>query len=74
MPAGQPASFRCLAALNAARHASDQAGSESTHVAYAAELTVSCLISYAIVTRLLALFVARSDNLLGGMWVAGSAW
>jgi uncharacterized membrane protein YccC len=37
-------------------------------VAYAAELTVSCLISYAIITHILAPFVARSDNLLGGMW------
>jgi uncharacterized membrane protein YccC len=37
-------------------------------LAYAAELTVSCLISYAIITHILAPFVDSATNLLGGMW------
>jgi uncharacterized membrane protein YgaE (UPF0421/DUF939 family) len=37
-------------------------------VAYAAELTVTCLVCYAIITHILAPFVDPSSNLLGGMW------
>jgi uncharacterized membrane protein YccC len=37
-------------------------------VGYAVALTVSCLVSYAIITHILAPFVDASSNLLGGMW------
>jgi uncharacterized membrane protein YgaE (UPF0421/DUF939 family) len=37
---------------------------------YALDMAVACLISYSIITHVLAPFVAEPDALLGGMWAA----
>jgi hypothetical protein len=41
-------------------------------VAQGVELAVACLISYAVITQLLAraYSVSREDDLLGGMWAS----
>ena len=42
-------------------------------IAYAIGLALACLISYWVMTRILNPFVARDDDLLGGMWAAIAA-
>jgi uncharacterized membrane protein YccC len=37
---------------------------------YALDMAIACLISYSIITHVLAPFVAEPDALLGGMWAA----
>jgi uncharacterized membrane protein YgaE (UPF0421/DUF939 family) len=37
---------------------------------YALDMAIACLISYSIITHVLAPFVATPDALLGGMWAA----
>jgi hypothetical protein len=36
--------------------------------AYAADVTIACCLSYAIITKVLARLVDRPADLLGGMW------
>ena len=42
----------------------------SSHVSHAVALAIACLISYALITQVLArvYFVSRDDDFLGGMW------
>lgn len=42
-------------------------------ISYAIGLALACLISYWVMIRLLNPFVARDDDLLGGMWAAIAA-
>ena len=42
----------------------------SWDVAYAANMTIACLLSYWIMTDALSSFVDRPSDLLGGMWAA----
>jgi hypothetical protein len=39
-------------------------------VVYAAAMAIACLIAYSITVDVLAPFVGRDDDLLGGMWAA----
>ena len=41
---------------------------KSWDVAFAAGLTVACLLSYEVITLLIAHCVSRGDGFLGGMW------
>lgn len=41
---------------------------KSWDVAFAAGLTVACLLSYEVITLLIAHRVSRGDDFLGGMW------
>jgi uncharacterized membrane protein YccC len=51
------------------RQGQDEGGRLSREdVTYAVELTVSCLVSYLVITHLLAPFVDASSSVLGGMW------